>query len=217
MAVQPWPEALYFAVAEKNFCYVLYQRQQFKDWNANFRKLHGSFLTISCISQILLAIWIFINPVRYRTVFPSRAWICPSSRWGSWRRPGRSCARRGRRHSPSAQHEGTQHQVPSTTPSSPPVPTVVHHNPYRPISPALVIAVIRDKITIKTPNPKYVVTPKKKWLVKTTFRDLLVLLDAMCPVLQVEGLRTLPGVVVVGRHHSVAPFVVFVAFHRCCV
>jgi hypothetical protein len=46
---------------------------------------------------------------------------------------------------------------------------------------------------------------------------LLFLLEAMSPVLHVEGLRTLLGVVVVGRRHSVAPFVVFVAFHRCCV
>ncbi len=84
----------------------------------------------------------------------SRVWICLSSRWGSWRRRGRSCARRGRRHSPSAQHEGTQHQVPY----SPPVHIILHHNSYRPISPVLVVAVTRVQITIKTPNPKYVVT-----------------------------------------------------------
>jgi hypothetical protein len=46
---------------------------------------------------------------------------------------------------------------------------------------------------------------------------LLVLLEAMSLVLHVEGLRTPLGSVVVGRRLSVAPFVVFVAFHRCCV
>jgi hypothetical protein len=43
---------------------------------------------------------------------------------------------------------------------------------------------------------------------------LLVLLEAMSPVLHVEGLRTPLGSVVFGRRLSVAPFV-FVAFHRC--
>jgi hypothetical protein len=43
----------------------------------------------------------------------------------------------------------------------------------------------------------------------------LFLLEAMSPVLHVEGLRTRLGSVVVGRRLSVAPFVVFVAFHRC--
>ncbi len=40
-------------------------------------------------------------------------------------------------------------------------------------------------------------------------------LEVMSPVLHVEGLRTPLGSVVVGRRLSVAPFVVFVAFHRC--
>ncbi len=45
--------------------------------------------------------------------------------------------------------------------------------------------------------------------------ESLFLLEAMSPVLHVEGLRTPLGSVVVGRRLSVAPFVVFVAFHRC--
>jgi hypothetical protein len=40
-------------------------------------------------------------------------------------------------------------------------------------------------------------------------------LEAMSPVLHVEGLRTPLGSVMVGRRLSVAPFVVFVAFHGC--
>jgi hypothetical protein len=46
-------------------------------------------------------------------------------------------------------------------------------------------------------------------------RNLLVLLEAMSPVLHVEGLRTPLGSIVVGRRLSVAPLVVFVAFHLC--
>jgi hypothetical protein len=44
---------------------------------------------------------------------------------------------------------------------------------------------------------------------------LLVLLEAMSPVLHVEGLRTPLGSIVVSRRLSVAQFVVFVAFHHC--
>jgi hypothetical protein len=50
------------------------------------------------------------------------------------------------------------------------------------------------------------------------FALLLVLLGSISPVLHVEGfLRTLPGVVVVGSHHSAARFDFLLAFHRCFV
>ncbi len=45
--------------------------------------------------------------------------------------------------------------------------------------------------------------------------NLACLLDAMCPVLHVEGLRTLPGICMVGHQRAGSSLCVHLAFHLC--